>query len=60
MSFSTKGRNRSRYTSFFDQRNDSNPFSLPDDDTIFSFREKDAKPKKRIQIWSRDRPTREG
>ena len=55
------------YKSLFDERSFSNPFMIPADELIFTFKEEESKRRNlRIQsnrqtrIWLKDRPTRAG
>lgn len=60
MSLTSKASHRRNYHSFFEDRHHSNPFVIPDDDQIFSFREKPPKPATRVRIWNKGRPARAG
>ena len=55
------------YKSFFDERSTSNPFMIPGDELIFSFREEENKRRnlriqsnRKTKIWFKDKPIREG
>ena len=53
--------------SFYGQQDDSNPFKIPPDEKIFTFKEEEKERKlddreknKGLKIWEKNRPTREG
>jgi hypothetical protein len=59
--------NRSGYDGGYDDGDIDNPFRIPPDEKIFSFKEEEKERKieerdknKSMQIWEKNRPTREG
>lgn len=67
MSRSTKHSRLRNYSSFFDSRSRTNPFEIPDDNQIFSFREEERRERnkklkqyRKLKIWEKDIPSRAG
>ncbi|MFS8159530.1 MAG: hypothetical protein ACMG6E_04825 [Candidatus Roizmanbacteria bacterium] len=64
---SRDGRNKNADNSQYDQYQDDNPFKIPPDEKIFSFKEEEKDRKnverehnKSMKVWEKNRPTREG
>jgi hypothetical protein len=62
-----EGGNHKANGSFYDGDEEENPFKIPADEKIFSFKEEekdrkndDRERNKNLKIWEKNRPTREG